>query len=336
MSIKKENHYVPAFYLKGWCNGLSKKGSVFWLYKGKVENRNISSIARKKYFYSFEPFGQAEYEFLFYSRDAYILNNSAKTFAGDWVDFCKLLARFDSLNASQLEQANDLSITLTGEKLQENKKTAYANSIENWYQKIELEAAPIMLDLRKGYLKTLRSNSKMEFLYKYVWSQFMRTKKAKDMYLPILKDNYAKIVLKAKEIGHNPDNNINMEAVYKVMIPVVTHSLISHNKNRNIYLLQNLNYGVQPLLTSDSPVVIYKSQNTIGKGFEGLTGKIYFPISPQYAILIEEKGVVNRVYKYNKINTMSGREIFEFNKAIAETRHEQLFSSTEESLKSFK
>ncbi|MCL2798222.1 MAG: DUF4238 domain-containing protein [Firmicutes bacterium] len=331
MSTKKEQHYIPQKYLKAWNNP-----SIFWLHNGKIESRNVKSIAREKYFYEFKPCTQAEIEFVkaIYVDDAKI--KAIKEFAEDWLKFCTTISNYNYFYIILNDRLTEMikvhgdiggfNVKQTLSETAKEIKKFNANTIEDEYSELENEAEiRVLSKLRRGDAGVLEDKKLKWLLHRYIWSQFFRTNNIKELILPTLRESGKNLLEQFPEA-----KPINMDLIYMLLIPIFAFNAAYMKSGNATYLL--INNTSLPFITGDQPVINLAYEERDERGFVKDVEDIYFPISPRYAIIIATKDI-NKLF--SNTNNLSLEEVKKLNDTIAKLSFEQLYASSKEVLKAY-
>ena len=146
--------------------------------------------------------------------------------------------------------------------------------------------------------------------------QYMRTKKQQD-----------------NLINHvtGPDKNQIIKCVNLIRIVLATKLAANLYSNRNQYKLVLVeNKSKTPLVTCDQPVINFLAKHApVGEQVEEFG--LYYPLSPERAVFLVEKKVFGSATSMD----FDEKSVAEFNHLMVRNSHEQVYSISEEQLRSF-
>lgn len=291
--ITKNQHYVPQFYLKRWGDN-NKKINALNKQTSKIENEAIKNIMSEDFFYEIKPLTQKDKNFVLY-----IISKSEN------VQHKKFLEDFAQSYFSIGEAKDSATIDLASGKSIDAKSCKQVG-IEDLFSKIESRGANVIqkiINKDKNWLS--KDNSKYDLLI-FMGLQYTRTK--------YMRKKYKRTVRKMKKYGDYSDALLNI-----VSILMGLESITSFIKRGCKITLLEIQGTKKNFITSDNPVI------NISSNWKKEI-KMYFPISPIMALLIEENDKdsfltekikdENKIEKYNQKIYDSSSMIFAVSKDI--------------------
>lgn|GEM_PF-6738431 len=286
---KKENHFVWAFYLKGWIN--SGGTQIAWLEKRKkLEMRNPDSVAKERYFYKIKEMNDIDKKIV-----------------------CDIIAtKPQHIRQCMLDAVMELQRIFIWEKFSCNEKLLKVvdkrkkEDLENIHTKIEANSEKYLRKLREGNYEFLNNKDDKETFYEFIAWQLLRTKKFQDQMSVALRQN-REVFEQGCYQCFNEDAVVQAWAVCEAIDKADEWK----TDNYNVQIIENgtlLNF-----ITGDAPVV--------GLGLTQRKSIIYYPVSPKLAILISKEVNHLNIVKAN-IDTIKI-----YNDEIVKSHHEQLYAS---------
>lgn len=153
----------------------------------------------------------------------------------------------------------------------------------------------------------------MTFVH-FMCVQYVRTKKLQDTMFELLKGN----------------NIVNIENSWGVLRHIFATTIAWNIVNKNtfkIILLKNI--SSIPFITGDQPIINIHPINKENQEVSEL--ELYFPISPNLAILLSKKSEYS---EYNQKN-INQSEVETYNKFVIDSFHEQVYSNSKEILEKY-
>ncbi|MCW8834523.1 MAG: DUF4238 domain-containing protein, partial [Colwellia sp.] len=262
---------------------------------------DLMNIGQQSYFYKVNKLSAEDIEFV------------RQVFLSDVSKFVSsVYSRLFSL-FSMVEQLDEHQVT--DEKLEILKKN-YANNLEEELQsEIESQGDKYLNELLNGDTQFFTEEEGSAHFINYICMQFLRTKKQHDNLI-----NMA--------TGPDKDKIIKCANLIRIVFSTKLAANIYGDRDKFKLVLVSNDSGI-PFLTCDQPVVNFLALNTpIGEQVEEFG--LYYPISPNKAVFLVEKGVFGSVtaMKFNE------ESVKEFNNIMVQNSHEQIYSVSEEQLQS--
>jgi len=300
----KKQHYVPRFYLKNWAD---KKEKIWVFNKNNQENfkASIKDVASSKYFYDVPK------QIIEELKKKELINDNLKFLEQKQI-FEESLSLIEMINSKIIKDIiNNAKNTFT--------KNIYKDKdIDNILKIKEKYKKELSFFLAIQYLRTKEARITFEQLYIGTLTKIM------EKIMGIEFDNYSQITL---------DNN---------HLQIFHLDILFNSKyvEEIAYLLEDyhwqllINKTKHSFYTSDSPVVYYpniKNKNSFqGYGFATFGISIYYPISPEFALLITEKNFFNKIkkfLKYKNIVLLQKENVIFYNDLIVHNSTQQIFSN---------
>ncbi|ENC9555251.1 DUF4238 domain-containing protein [Aeromonas hydrophila] len=268
MSKKKNQHYVSQFYLKNW----SIDGQKVYAYLKKPIFMNTKEIASENYFYRIQS-----------------INSPTRNI------LLKLLAKLKSpLISGLLKDTIDslYIVDLLGKKsdnkqLKDEEAKFKTNAVENIYSIIEECAAVDIGTILNNNIKTFDINNYQNVL-RYATYQLVRTQKGRDRFKTDASDE-----LYEKDIDFQTYHTFQS----LILAEKLTLSLIER-----LYKITLLNNDTDiNFITNDNPAI---NLNKI----EDFDVKLYLPLSPRKAIIVENSGIKDEDAQHIKNLILSDKE----------------------------
>jgi hypothetical protein len=305
---KRKQHYVSKHYLRAW----SSDEQIFCLRNGKIFISNLIGVANERDFYNLRELNEADIEFV-------------KTFAIEpSTPFLKkvhlrTLELFTSVFwvKHRLEKTGKNSPDINQEI-----EELINNFEEDFHAQVEGDAVKyINLILNENLSFYKDREERVKFLC-FLCFQLFRTKKIK-----------YNMISKVYSSGFSEELCISFEKTYNIFSHVfafnLAYSLAINSKFKILLILNNTSV---PFLTGDQPVTnTFASGKSLKNMPNELNVELYYPVSPNIAILITERK------EYIDIDNLYITEldiIQKYNSIIIEESHEQIYSNSEELLKS--
>lgn len=264
---------------------------------------DLMNIGQQSYFYKVNKLSAEDIEFV------------RQVFLSDVSEFVSsVYSRLFSL-FSMVEQLDEHQVT--DEKLEILKKN-YANNLEEELQsEIESQGDKYLNELVNGDTQFFTEEEGSAHFINYICMQFLRTKKQHDNLI-----NMA--------TGPDKDKIIKCANLIRIVFSTKLAANIYGDRDKFKLVLVSNDSGI-PFLTCDQPVVNFLALNTpIGEQVDEFG--LYYPISPDKAVFLVEKGVFGSVTEMN----FDEESVNEFNNIMVQNSHEQVYSVSEEQLQSIR
>jgi hypothetical protein len=304
---KRKQHYVWRHYLRAW----SSDEKIFCLRNGEFFGSNLINIGNERDFYKLKELNEADIEFVkeFFIKQStpFLEKVHLKT-----LEFFTLVHK----KKNELEKTGKSSPALN-QKFDE----LINNFEEDFHAEVEGNAVKyIDLILNKDVKFFKEKEDRVNFLC-FLCFQYFRTKK--------IRSNLKKVIF-SSDIPE--ELCISFDKICNIICHGFAYNVAySSAMNPNIKILLVLNNSNLPFVAGDQPVI-----NTFasGKSLKEMVDKLelYYPVSPHIAILITERK------EYIDIDSLYLAEsdiIQKYNSLIIEASHEQIYSNSEELLKSY-
>jgi hypothetical protein len=282
MNNKKKQHYIWKHYLSPWS-----QGEKIWSYRdGRIFFGTRENIGQQRFFYEVEPLNDFESTMV----DSFIKNKHPTSHLVS-------LSTFEIYNA-----------VANGDKL------VRRNGIEEYHEKIEHKAIPILDKIWEEDLSWLDSvQSKIDFAH-YLGVQYSRTNRGHNA----LASNLREAELKFPKY-QGMFNSEKLSKVYALLMGDVIGNWVY--SSGNISILKNSTE--LEFITGDQPVFNLDMRG-LDKNEDVSKFNLYYPISPNLALLITEQPRLDRALTIDEVN--------EYNQFIVDCSHEQIYASNKESL----
>lgn len=230
----------------------------------------------------------------------------ARSVLTGFLDMFTVWHRIQALLAAQQHKNDEL------ERLIE---TQIAKCEEEYHSKVESDILPMMKELRDGNIAVLDDDELcMQFCY-YLAVQLFRTKGVKTRIIARLEGN----------------SLYSAERCWNILSHIcaanVGFGLFAARESNGIKLIKNETDN--PFITGDQPLV-----NLLGTRLDGTSPKylaIYYPISPEYALFIDDAGNPQRL----EASTLSTEMVTYLNGKMVAVSHAQVFANTKEALEPY-
>ncbi|MCL2184169.1 MAG: DUF4238 domain-containing protein [Chitinispirillia bacterium] len=279
---KIRQHYVWKYYLKPWCTD----GQIVCQIRstGNIFKASTNDVAVKKKFYKINELSMEDIEFLKAFSDR--LSTCPKRVANDWINLYKSI--FDIRNGfvnPEIRKNFDDIFDVFINNIEEDTMCIYENLGEKYLNQLRLGDISFYSD----------EDSFLDFNF-YIVMQYLRTEKM------------------AKSI---PD--VNAKKSWHVMREILTSTIVWNVFKIGEWEMVKLDNTTEiPFITGDQPVINILNE----KDKPQQKMMLYYPITPQIAILIKEKDE-----KYRNINDLD--DVRFYNNKIVQFSENQIYSNTE-------
>ena len=312
--VKRNHHYVWSYYLKSWADG---NDISYISKKGKISRDSVKGLAKETDFYKINPLSDD---------DVALIRRFSK--------FSPPFLREE--HESQLEHFLKLSyvstsITSSGSDSKELKlldKIIKHNSLENMHSIYEDLSVDVLKALSKGNIKVLNDSQNMIAFCAYLGHQISRTKSFKQNLIAASSGNALLREEFPSEVKLLERNWWFISYMFGLNIGFSLYE--SKDKNRHIYIRNETDI---PFITSDNPIInIHPSVLKAKKSQDPPeVCDFYFPISPEYAYMINQSSVYNSLKDGIDHGTVN-----KFNDAIYNKSYENVFASNNKVLEDIK
>ena len=332
--IKHKHHYVFQAYLESWSNNKQ----IWCCRKDKVFLSNLTNVAQERDFYRIKELNSEEEKFIYF----FLYNQAPKTKEAvmkhiqllrkqiKWKVFSDVL--IDTINNSYNDNQLSRELNDSFENLRRIVDSGVNDLVEDIYSEDEGKAIVYLKQIMNENLDFFYKpvpdesflNSKQRFI-QFVCVQHFRTKSARIRWEKGMKESYDKEILGHLGIDYaklRPDH-----ISYYVFWYIENHVAdILYYENAHLTLI--VNNTSEPFITSDQPVINLKANyKSINNAPTELI--FYYPISPKYAILLNDNNTEKRIiatekdieYYNSKIMNSSYENIFSNNKSLFEKYH---------------
>ena len=310
LQIKKNHHYVWAFYLKQWANG----NDIYYVTKTrKVACASVKGLSCESGFYKINPLNKVDIDFIksWSIKSLENLQNIHMSFIRDFASRSHVLQTISDLSVKAEE------VKLIGQAIQ-------YNSLEDIYSDIESCVLPVIKSLCKGDSDTLLSNKNMMALCLYMGHQCTRTKAFKERSLDAIKKN--PLSIEHQNMIELMEKNWWFIS-FMLGINFGCDLYKTKDKDNHIFIVNDTN---TPFITSDNPLInIHSSLKTLEKGVAPEYLDFYFPLSPRYAYMI------NNSSEYNGLSsTIDEKVVQKLNHSMLKKSDKTIYGNSKEILNS--
>lgn len=311
LQAKKQHHYVWEYYLKKW----TIDGKVFWITpKRKVAHDSPKGMCRAQALYKINTLEPQDIEFI-------------------KAHFRPLSKNLQQVHIKKLEEFTKASKILDAyTRLEENshnfkteKESLLFNLLENYYCGVESGAKPAIDGLTVDAPRTLETQVNLICLYSYIGHQITRTLGFKQRFFYLLEKNHTS---PSAQQSYRRLTEKNWWFISYMFGYNIGCSLYRDRLNEPLIILKNTT--TVPFITSDTPVInIYQDNANLTLPPEFMD--VYFPLSPQRALLI----CASEKWKFLE-HTLTDSDVHVLNTMIAKKAHFSIYSSSKESIESYK
>ncbi len=300
MEKKKRQHYVWQRYLQNWSKNQSQ---IFCLRHNKIFLSATTRLAVEKYFYKFDEITLSDIKLI---EQEYVqeIKGPAKEQADKIITMFKMIieTRDDLLanlpNSSQLKDSFDVPLT---------------NFEEDYHADIEGNSAIYLERLsnkQTSFYMNLEDNAKFNL---FLTTQYVRTKNIQEA-----------ILRRAEKHPYLKEPTKRSMSVYRFITAHIIAMGLSQYIDKCSFKLLSNNTEI-PFITGDQPVI-----NTKADDIDLTTGyakelELYYPISPDIAILIDPHYGTN----LHEDVQITKEEAKYYNDLMFQASHEQVFAQEE-------
>lgn len=197
------------------------------------------------------------------------------------------------------------------------------NSMEDLHAIFETPALPIIKELRSGNSEVLKTKMNLVALCSFMGHQLTRTKSFKDGSLSAIKGNAIQSVEHQRYAALTERNWWFISFI--LGINVADSLYILKDKENHLFISNNTKI---PFITCDNPVInIHSSLKNLDKGDAPEFMDLYFPISPNYAYMINESSDYNSLVK-----SVNEEDVKKLNSFIAKKSYKNTYGNSKEVL----
>lgn len=306
LQAKKQHHYVWEYYLKKWA--IDEK--VFWITpKRKIAHDSPKGMCRTQALYKINTLEPQDIEFI--KAHFRPLSNDLRQVHIKKLEYFIKVSKILDTYARLEENGHDFKI---------EKESLLFNPLENDYCGIESGAKPAMDSLTSDDPHTLETPKNLICLYSYIGHQITRTLGFKQKFFSLFEEN--KTSPSAQQF-HRKLTEKNWWFLSYMFGYNIGCSLYRDRLNEPLIILKNTT--AIPFITSDNPVINIYPGNTND------LMDIYFPLSPQHALLI----CASEKWKFLEPN-LTGSNVHILNTIVAQKAHFSIYSSSKESIEHYK
>lgn len=328
IEIKHKHHYVFQAYLDHWA----KNDQIWCCRKNKVFLTNTLNIAQERDFYRIKDLNVDEEKII-----SIFLYNQPKETRETVMNHIKLMRKpikwktaidlfRETLEKKYYQDKNmpfELSNTL--EDFQKFADSTVNDLVEDIYSQDEGKAMVFFNQIMNedlSFFYNLSSeqedsfcDSKQRFIH-FLCSQHFRTKSARDRWVKGMENNYNIELFKRYGIDVTkirPDH-----LAYYVFWYIESHVTdMLYQQNAHLTLL--VNNTIEPFITSDQPIINMKANyKSVADAPDELI--FYYPISPHYAVLLNDKNTENMML-------VSNEDVDRYNTMIMNSAYEIIFAN---------
>lgn len=307
MEKKVRQHYVWQRYLQNWSKNQSQ---IYCLRDNRIFLSGTTCLAVEKYFYKLDEITLPDLNLIEHGYLQEIKGPAKEHAEKIVVMFRKIIETRDSLldnlpNSSLLKYAFCVPLT---------------NFEENYHAYIEGNSSVYLKSLvnkQTSFYKDIEDNAKFNL---YLTTQYVRTKNIQKAIFDRVENHPSLIEPTRRSIS-----------VYRFIIAHVFAMGLSHNIDKCSFKVLCNNTEV-PFITGDQPVINTKADDTDPTTGYAKALELYYPISPEIAILINPNFGTNQHQEVQVTND----EAKEYNDKMFNASHEQIFAKEEVHLLPYK
>ncbi len=310
--VKINHHYVWARYLKNWASGKN----VYYISKnGKIAFDSVKGLARKQHFYKLPILTEEDIDFVnqFVSQFDEFLREQALSTLADLFNVSKLINNLRPLqneNSKEFQKLVDI---------------IESNLIENMHSIDESLFLPVLERLSLGDITCLEDTENLICFCLYLGHQFTRTLKIRNT---ILADEPATEEIRSKFPREQYLLERNWPCLSFVLGSNIGFNLFAKRNDMKWIFLTN--HTDVSFITSDQPAInIHPSVKVEKLDQPPEDMDIYFPISPKYALMLNESRNYDDLEK-----NLAAKDVMYLNYRIYKDSGETVFSNSRESLAS--
>jgi hypothetical protein len=297
---KHRHHYVWRKYLEPWTND-----NLIWPSIKLIIKRhpiNISNLAVKTDFYRVRRLTKVDITFIRETGVNLSTNPRLRELNEGWIKFF-----LKPQNVKGFLQS--IGMSEESEKIIEIAECNLEEAIYCTHEGYGNFFLPNLLEMKSDFLSDPDHFDKFAT---FICSQYMRTKKNKDRFIAVHKQN-------------DDFKGVNFAASFAVLrhifITNMAWSIIADRQNWKLQFL--VSDGEEEFITTDQPIINCKSID----GVVPTDVAFYYPLSPKLAIMFsksDQSPRTSKLYDY---------QVLDFNRKMVEMSHEMVFASSEEHLK---
>ena len=295
---KRGQHYVWKSYLDPWA----ESGQVYFLRDGRVYHTNTKNVAKQRDFYRLRDLTKNDIDIL--EESIQESPQHLHSLHHVLVSKCATIARLHAVADAVLPGDDEACQAL---------EEAVINTEEDLHSQIEANAVPLIKSMRSGNIDFFSDDKAVVDFFYFIGVQSMRTKRNREAVLKRLAEA-------------NP--SIDITRLWNMLSHIlgmnIGWNLYAERCNYRLVLLENP--SDTPLITGDQPIVNTYARED-GTPPENL--ELYYPLSPQLAMLLSDKIDAFQGYQHVMVPTDAEK----YNRLILTSSHEQVFSSSESYLK---
>ncbi len=307
--VKKRHHYVWAHYIRNWAF----ENHIYYVSpKGRVAQANANALAAEKEFYRIQNLDDEDIE--------YILSWIEKSEPGlkklHWDVFQDFIVRAGLVKmVSRLPASDDLKQASAAIEF---------NSLEDVHSRFESDARDVVDRLSAGCGEVLDDDKSMLDLCSYLGQQLTRTKFFREKTLAAIRANMSANVEHLRYLDLTEKNWWYVNFLQGLNAGWSFYS--SRGSKKVIFLVNDTGVG---FITSDNPVInIHPSVELLSPGEAPVSMDLYFPISPKYAVMMNESDS----YAHMK-SGVSVEDVSFLNKKVARSAYESIYGRQSNVLK---
>ena len=307
--VKKRHHYVWAHYIRNW---VVEKHIFYVSPKGRISQANANALAAEKEFYKLSHLDDDDIKYVWswIEKSEPGLKKLHIDFFQDFIVRAGLVKMASRLSASD-------EVKLASDAIE-------FNSLEDVHSNFESGAREVMDHLSAGRGEVLYNDQSMLDLCTYLGHQLTRTKFFREKTLGAIKANMSGSAEHAQYLYLTEKNWWYVNFLQGLN---AGWSFYSTRKNKKIIFLVNKT-GVG-FVTSDNPVInIHPSVELLLPGQAPVSMDLFFPISPTYAIMMNESNHYMHMEK-----NISVDDVVLLNGKVARSAYESIYGSQSDVLK---
>ncbi|MCL2050091.1 MAG: DUF4238 domain-containing protein [Defluviitaleaceae bacterium] len=297
---KRRQHYVFQQYLRAW----TVDGQIFCLRNGKIFPTNTVNVAQERDFYKLEELTEEGITLInsFISRMNPAYQNANK----GWIEFFRLVF----IVKQWYEQFEEKHL-----EIEELLNEVINNFEEELHCMIEGEGINPLNNILNGDISFSEEDSWHDFCF-FLAMQYFRTKKIRERIKCAIIDT-SNTFQTSGRFGY-------VEHIFSCIFATNMGFSLSQ---MNIMLLENKTSI--PFITADQPVINIRADYL--NGIQADEIELYYPVSPQIAVIIFEND--NRTFVTSLASICDVKKL---NDLIFNVSREQIYSNTKESLEKYK
>lgn len=327
IDIKHKHHYVFQAYLNHWA----KDDQIWCCRKNKVFLTNTLNIAQERDFYRIKDLNVDEEKFL-----SIFLYNQSKETRETVMNHIKLMRKpikwktaidlFRETLEKQFYQDKNMPFELSNalEDVQKFADSTVNDLVEDIYSQDEGKAMVFFKQIMNEDLSFFYDpsseqedsfcDSKQRFIH-FLCSQHFRTKSARDRWIKGMGE--INNTEQFKDYGIDVTKIRLDHLAYYIFWYIESH--VTDMLYQHAHLTLIVNNTAQPFITSDQPIINMKADyKSVADAPDELI--FYYPISPKYAVLLNDKNSDNRVIA-------SDRDVEQYNAMIMNSAYEIIFAN---------